>query len=289
MRGPTISTAAGQLRPSAEARGRGWLQLLKFPNPGAGQPFLRTTPADYWERLVAMAFTLTTSATGAGRSVALNAVDGDGYIFNSTLIASGITQNGIFQGYGDLSQVSPVDPYSSQNGTGSVTSPGAAATIATIPSGNLPAGTYVVYVNVNIAGTPAQGTDNDNLTFQFAGASETLNNEITVGEQQFGPFYLTSTSNATMNVKTIGAATAGAIYSAEITATPSIGTAEFQFPDFVMKSGWGYQLVVGNVQAADQISGISMLVERYPSSGIYLERHVLAEELAEAILRTLAG
>jgi hypothetical protein len=113
------------------------------------------------------------------------------------------------------------------------TSPGAGTTIAT--TGVLPAGTYSVNVNFNIAGTPAQGTDNNNITLHLNGAVYTiLPNDIATGQQTFGPFLLTTNGVNAIQVVTNNAATAGAIYAAMVSATPEYGPSQAAAGDWML-------------------------------------------------------
>lgn len=111
--------------------------------------------------------------------------------------------------------------YASANGA--VTSPAAGGVLAT--TGILPAGTYVVNVNANLAGTVAQGTDNNNLRVTVNGATYTiLPNDIVAGPQTFGPFTVTTNGATAILVQANAAGSAGSIYAAQVTATPVAGS-----------------------------------------------------------------
>jgi len=283
--GRTLKSRRQQLAaPPLYRRGIG--QLLIGTNPAAGANYTRQVPGDYWERILSLAFTLTTSATAAARTLAMNFLDGDGHIWNQTAIAFGVTQSNTYAAYGDLAQVSPIAGGTGLSSEGSVTSPGATATITSVA---LPAGTYQVSAVVNLAGTVTQGTDNNNIKLNNGGLTlyANLDNTIAAGEQYFGPYEIEiPSSGGSVLAQTIGAATTGAIYSVSLTATPTVYQTSFQFPDFVLQPGWQVQIAVGNIQAADQLSGIYLNLERYSSDyangGYELEQDErIQRELAE--------
>jgi hypothetical protein len=236
-----------------------------------------------------MGFTFTASATVANRAVTLQALDGNGLIFNQTLIAGNIGANVALSEYGDLMQPSPNQPILTQTAEASVTSPGALTIIAAIGTGAAPAGNYQVSVVFNMAGTPVQAVDANNIELITSGQTIPLDNNIGTAAQSFGPFSMTTGGLTSIKVQTIGAATAGAIYSAVISAQPSLYAGEFQFPDLIMKSGWTYQLAVQNAQAGDQISNVVMLMERFPTGDIDRLDDSPENQLAELILRIARG
>lgn len=279
----TLATAPARLRPSAYFRGRGWPQLIKVPAPAAGASLTRVVPGDYWERLLSLAFTLTTSATVAARSIALNLLDGDGNIFNQTQIAAGIIAGSVSTQFGDLTTVSPIQGTESFTGEGSVSSPGASATICSLAA--LPAGTYIVNAVVNMAGTLVQATDANNIKIYNGGVLvyAALDNNIGSAPQNFGPFTITVPAGGSIILATVAAGTAASIYSGSLSAIPAVYQGSFQFPDILMQSGYQYQVAIGGIQAADQISNVLMMLERYPSSDTYIGPYGLAEELAAAI------
>jgi hypothetical protein len=107
------------------------------------------------------------------------------------------------------------------NVTGSVTSPGAGATIAQIP---LPAGVYSVSWSVERSGTLAVADLNNFLLFQSgtgsAGTLLTSDNLAVAGEYpQLGVTLQSAAADNFIKVLTNGAATAGAVYTAQMTVT----------------------------------------------------------------------
>lgn len=288
MDGTSVSAAPSQLRQGAVERGRGWSRLEKIaPNPASGS-YTYTVDGTFWRRLLSVGFTFTASATAASRSLSMAMADGDGFVFNSTLVAAGIQANQIVTAYGDLQATSPAEVVSSVTGSGSVTSPAAAATIATTPS--VPAGAYLVSAVANLAGTLAQGTDNSNLQIVPAtGAAITLPNEIAAGDQPFGPYNIDLTAAGTVALKTIGAGSTGSIYAGQLALSPQPFPGAFTTPDFIMKSGWQYQINVGNAQAGDQLSSVSFLFEQYPSSDVPLRDHSDLADFLVAAAAALGG
>jgi hypothetical protein len=58
----------------------GWQVPVTVPNPAAGAAWFRKTDGNYFERLIAVAFTLTTSAVVANRVTALQLLDNNGRV-----------------------------------------------------------------------------------------------------------------------------------------------------------------------------------------------------------------
>jgi hypothetical protein len=120
----------------------------------------------------------------------------------------------------------PAGGQSSIQASGSLTSPAAFANIATA---TVPPGEYNLYVIFNLAGTPAQGTDNSNIRLVGAGLTAspiTLANEIAAGDQNFGPFQAVATNLAgtAYSLQVAGnAGTSGAVYAGTIIAVPVNG------------------------------------------------------------------
>jgi hypothetical protein len=113
--------------------------------------------------------------------------------------------------------------YTSSNAP--VTSPAAGGVLAT--TGIVSAGTYTVYVTLNLSGTAGvQGTDNNNLRLTVNGATyAVLPNTLAQNvNQTFGPFTVSPTGGTAILAQANGAATAGAIYAASVTATPVTGS-----------------------------------------------------------------
>ena len=106
---------------------------------------------------------------------------------------------------------------------GTVTSPGSAVTIASIPIASLIPGTYTINWSVELAGTLA-AVDSNNFRLQGAGLPGGIisDNPAVAGVYPQPPFEWTfSTPFLTpLTIKSIAAGTVGAIYSASMSLTP---------------------------------------------------------------------
>lgn len=285
----TISAAPAQLRQGAAVLGRGWTQLVKPQQPAAAANLVHPIPGDYWERLISVAFTLTTSAVAGIRTLALAYADGDGYVFNLVPISNEIGPSQTLTGYGDLASVTPVQAPESHQTEGAQTSPGATTTICSLV---LPSGGWTLNWLVMLTGTlAAADTDNFGL-YQGTTLIEQSVNGIIVGQPyaQDPVEVQVPVGGATYAVKNVAAGTAASVYSAQLVASPAnVMQLQVQIPDFVMKSGWQVQLQLGGAQAGDQLSGLGLLVERYPSSDIDHLRGLSADTLAEIIAGLMMG
>lgn len=245
---------------------QGWTELVRPANPAAGAGFTRKVPNDTWDRLLAVTYTLTTSAVGARRYPLLQFQDGDGTVFAQTPLGLNIQGSMTSTAFATQTGVPFQQPGDSRDITGSVTSPGALATIASL---GLSGGTYQLNWQVEVDGTTAAGDDN-NFQLSFTGLSTFPSENGHVPGQPYPQESLTIEAPAaggSIVVQSILAGTVGAVYLAQVTAVP-IGSSSFygELPDLVMKSGWAHAITVLSEDPGDQLSGIAMLVERYPSS-----------------------
>ena len=102
--------------------------------------------------------------------------------------------------------------------SGTAAAPGALATITSV---SLVPGTYTLAWTVGLtAGTPAAADANNFGLYVGATRQEASVNPFALGEWQQQPVTVTVTATTTVAVESIGAATAGVTYSAELTATP---------------------------------------------------------------------
>lgn len=104
---------------------------------------------------------------------------------------------------------------------GSATTPGAGTAIAT--TGTLPSGLYEVVVTTSLEGTIAAATDENNFQLQVgATVLGGLSSEGVVGVPFENPMIPVTVpaAGAAITVNAIGAGTSGAVYKAQITATP---------------------------------------------------------------------
>ena len=101
---------------------------------------------------------------------------------------------------------------------GSVTSPAAGATIATITG--LAAGEYVVEVVTELGGTLAAADANNFQLVPSSGPAINLQNQAVAGNYPQEEVTVTVGASGSVTVKAIALATVGAVYSAEISLTP---------------------------------------------------------------------
>jgi hypothetical protein len=245
---------------------RGNTQLLKPPPPASGGGYTLGPDPSYWLRPVAVTFTATMSGAGGFRSLALNYIDGDGFIFNQVPIAAGLGSSAAVTAYADLASVTPLPGPPTVSFEAQVTSPAAGATITSL---TLPAGEWEIAwtVEVDLNGAAA---DDDNFGL-YNGSNQVAQSVSghTAGQPypQIPVTVAVPAAGTTMNVKAIGAGTATSVYVASITATAIGGIGlQAQLPDLVLKQGWSLGISIGNVQAGDQLSNIGILVERYASN-----------------------
>lgn len=107
------------------------------------------------------------------------------------------------------------------SGSGSVTSPGALATIATTAS--LPAATYTVNWEVELAGTLGAGDANNFQLVDSAGVVLASINAAAAGVYPQEPTEITTTVAGAVLVRSIAAGTVASVYSAQVSAIPAIG------------------------------------------------------------------
>lgn len=65
------------------SHGRGYQKLIPSATPTVGTNFTHTVPGDAWERLIALAFTLTTDSNAANRIVTVAYADQSGHTFTA--------------------------------------------------------------------------------------------------------------------------------------------------------------------------------------------------------------
>lgn len=83
--------------------GRGYQKAIQSTNPAAGANFTHNVPGDSWERLIALAFTLTTDSNAANRIVTVNYGDPQGNTYTADGAAVAVTASTTAQQfYGNL-------------------------------------------------------------------------------------------------------------------------------------------------------------------------------------------
>lgn len=104
-------------------------------------------------------------------------------------------------------------------GSGSVTSPAATTTIATTPS--VPAGSYLVSWEVELAGTLAAADANNFRLVDANGNVLVSINAAVAGVYPQEQVEINTTLAGAVFIQNIGAGTAGAVYSAQLTVQPT--------------------------------------------------------------------
>lgn len=267
MTHPSHGLAGGpaELRQSNLQHFRGWTHLVKPPAPATGGGFTRAVPGDYFERLISLAFQLSTSAVAGTRTLSVNYTDGDGFIFNLVPLSNEIGPSQTITAYGDLSGVTPVQVPESHQAEGSVTSPALDTTLATV---TLPSGGWTLQWQVQLAGTLAAADRNNIGLYQADALLLAAINGIVVDQiyPQEPVQVQVPVGGATFNIETIAVGTVGSVYSAQLLAIPAnVSQLQVQLPDFLLRSGWQHVIALGGAQAGDAITGLGLLLERYPS------------------------
>lgn len=106
-------------------------------------------------------------------------------------------------------------------GEGTQTSPGALTTIAS--TATLPAGTYTVNWTVEVGGTLAAADANNMILHDSAGIVAQAIFPAVAGSYPQAPVQITLLANSPIQVQSLNAATAGAVYTADLTAQLTLG------------------------------------------------------------------
>jgi hypothetical protein len=231
----------------------------------AGASFSYQVPGDHWERLLALAFTLTTSAVAGQRQPLLDICDVNGNVLAEVPAGTNPGLSAVMQAYLSQAMVQQSAQSPSVNATGQVTAPGAGVTIA---SATLTQGTWVIYWQVILQGAAAAADVNNFGLFVGATQVDTSENGEGPGVQYpQGPVVVdVPAAGAVLAVKAIGAGTAGVIYDTGYTAVPEFGSTYYAtIPDLLLPSGWFVKVNVAGIQAGDQLSGIRMVMQRFPT------------------------
>lgn len=274
----------------APALGRGFTELIPLPQPAAGAGLTRKIPLNTWDRPRAVAFTYTCSAAAGPRQPVIRYASPDAATIVEIPVGGQIGPAAALNCFAYPSAPASISPGVSIQGDASVTSPAAGGAIASI---TLPQGTWTIAWGVRSSGTTGAG-DSNNMQLQqgaavlliadvpAGGNNTTVQNAVTVEIPAGG---------ATISVNAIAVATVGAIYTAQITATPGETTSAYApLPDLLLRTGWSIVITAIGILAADQISGASLLADRLPSgyaSGADWEDD--AAEAAEWLAQLRAG
>lgn len=251
-------------KPPYPRRGNAYLE--PEPQPAAGAGFTHKVDSAWWERLVSLYFTFAATGGTVPREVAINLSNGDGTVFNSTPAIVQAQPGETWNVSADLSGTYAGPGGTSEGAAGTVTSPAAGATIASVTVGP---GLWTMNWNVSLSGTvgaPEQNNFKAVITGVNLGNSD---NPASVG----GPWsqapvqFEAPAGGTTAAIKTSVLATTGAVYDGAFTVAPVAAATTYpQLPDITLKSGWSWGVTITGVQAGDQLSGIIALCERYPSN-----------------------
>ena len=246
-------------------RGTTWV-IKGQPAPAAGAGLVLAVPNDWWYRVLAIGFTFTADATVQYRTVGITYADGDGTVMAQVPALPLVYANQALAVQASLWPARTEPAPQSANSQGTAPAPGAFGTVCSLLA--LPAGTWTMGWQVEVTGAVAAGTDNDNM--QLAGGGRTFSRAAypaVAGLYPQQPVTFVLPAPTTINLQSVGAATAGTTYGGSMIATPAAPyPAQPQLPDMVLKSGMQVALTAGNFHGGDQISNVVVTVERYPSN-----------------------
>jgi hypothetical protein len=254
------------LMPAPARMRRGWWDVVKPANPAGGANYTHTVPAQYWERVVGVAATLTTSNSAAPRALSLAYADADAIQFSAVPLIPLMAASSTATVYGSLSPAVSSSPGAATTAQGSVTDPGAG--VAICQTGSLAAGLYQVTATVYLSGTVTDA-DGDNMGV-FCGATplELIAYPGTTYVPVTFTTYQDIPAGAVANVKAhVAASGAAAIYHASLVLTPLTGPyRRVTLPDLLLKPGSTISLLGSGFFSNDQISGIALVLEHYASN-----------------------
>lgn len=235
-------------------------------SPAAGQNLAYKISSDYWERILAVAFLLTTSAAAGARAASITYAQGDGTVFSASPCGSGVGPSQTLQAYADLTGT-PASAAAIPGAVSAAFAAGNAAT-ATLPAGASLTGftvtadqvTTVVSGTVTVSNVPGGPLAYD-YVFPNGGNSPSV---LPIAYPAALP-----PSGGAITVA-INAVTGGAAGHINATYAPggSAGavSAYPQLPDLILKSGWQAGIQVAGIQAGDQISNVMIITEQYASN-----------------------
>lgn len=245
--------------------GHGFTELIPLAQPAAGAGLTRKVPFNVWERPRAVAFTYTAAAGGSGRQPVLRYLSPDAQTIVEAPVGGQLGPSGVANLFAWPSAPAAAPAGLTVQGDASVTSPAAGATITSI---TLTQGTWTIAWGVRTSGTVA-AADNNNMQLNLPGGVSLIADVPQGGSnlsQQNAVTIQVPVAGATVTVTAIAIGTVGAIYTAQITATPGEATSGYApLPDLLLRSGWSLVLTAIGIQAGDQISAAFLLADRFPS------------------------
>jgi hypothetical protein len=264
---------------------RGYTAEVVAPSPAAGAGWAYKVDNAWYERPVALAALLTTSGAAGARGLAIGYADADGNLVDVTPAGAGIGPSQTLQVYADLS------------GTPAVPAPVPTPVTAAFAAGvagtaTLPAGASLAGFTVTAASTAA--AENGTITVSNVPGGPLLYSFVFPNGGNGAPdlsitFPAPLPSTGSPITVAINAVTSGSAGNIVAYGTPGGSAAALaaypQLPDLILRPGWQLELNVPGVQAADQLSAIILLTERYPSDWA---SGTLAEDTEARIREALA-
>ena len=245
--------------------GHGFTELIPLAAPAAGAGLTRKVPFNVWERPRAVAFTYTAGVAVPGRQPVIRYLSPDAQTIVEAPVGAQVGPSGVVNCFAWPGAPASAPAGLSVQGDASVTSPAAGATIASIA---LTQGTWTIAWGVRSSGTTGAG-DSNNMQLNLPGGVS-LAADVPAGgnnlSQQNAVTVEVPAAGVTITVTAIALATVGAIYTAQVTATPGEATSGYApLPDLLLRSGWSVVITAIGIQAADQISAAFLLADRFPS------------------------
>lgn len=258
-------SAIQRLMLSPPGLGRGWTELVRLTQPAAGSGLTRSVPNNVWWRPRAVRFLFTADTNTPPRQLVVRYLSPDAQIITETPVGIQVGPSGAVSCYAWPGAPATPQAGLSVEGSASVTSPALGATIASV---TLPQGTWTINWAVRTSGTVA-AADNNNMQLQQGAAvlevADVPQGASNVSQQQ-AVVVTVPAGGATISVNAIALATVGAIYTAQINATPGETLAAYApLPDLLLRSGWQLQVTATGLQVGDQISAAFALVDMFPS------------------------
>lgn len=245
---------------------RGFANVLTPAFVQVGSNWFYRIPAEYWTRLVSLAFQFTNSATSGEREYFVGYYQGDGTLFAAVPVSEAF--GGSFSGQCVAAIDGPALTVAGGNGISTEGRQLGPAALTTLCSATLTQGEWAINWEVQLDGTVAAAELNNFGLYIGGTLLAQSENPPTAG----GPYSQESVviqvgvGGATVSIKNIGAGTSTAGYTGEFTAQPyGAAVAYSKLPDIVMQPGWEIGIGANNAQSGDTVSGVVMLAEQYPS------------------------
>lgn len=241
-------------------------QLVRVPPPAAGSGYTYPITGTWWERILAVTVTLATASAAGQRALNIQYTDGDGIVFDSCPLVPMIGPSSTVTAYADQGPTALAPAPATVATFGSATDPAAGGAVSGTLT--LQPGSWQLSGQAYLSGTVTSADATNMQVNVGAAALIPVVYPGTAGVLTSYSAQITLTTATTVGVVATAAASgASAVYNASIQAIPLSGAgAQAQIPDLTLKSGWHLVIAGTNLQAADQLSNIAVLTERYPSN-----------------------